>query len=569
MDLDRLQVVLRHRGVHESMDLGLRIHQRWSAPVYRAWFATVVPAWLVILGVTGALDALWLGLLVVWWLKPMWDRIPLFVVSRAIFGATPTLREVFGSLRSLWTQGLLADLTWYRFSPSRAMLMPVGQLEGLSGRRGAARRQVLGRGTELGGALGLLFAGLSLEFIVATGFLGLVLMMLPDGPGLDIEAIFDAIDTGTGPLWARLVPVVGWLGAITVIEPVYVASGFALYLNRRTALEGWDVELSFRRLAARIATRARIAGAVFLAVALASGGPARASTDVPQSIPVEADTLADDEVALEPTVDLVDVDPGAIDLQPGPAPDEAEAAETAAEAVFDRREFGYDREIAQWEPKPVPTFAGIDLTAVQEWMEWVASWSLADWLDDWLEGWLDQPGDETEDDTSAGWFGDGVSNILEVVLWGVVAAMVVGGAVLLWRRRDELARTPRLPRLDPTPEPVAVGTLRGPRTVEAPAATVPDQVWAAWTHGDPDGALALLYNAALAELAHGRELELDDAWTEGDCARAVRAQVGGSPARYFLRVVRARQKISYAHRPPEDHEVRGLCDDWAKLAEVP
>ena len=562
MDLDRLQVVLRRRGVHEAMDLGLRLLQRWSGPVYRAWFATVLPAWGLIIGITYALDLLWLGLLLIWWLKPLWDRVPLFVVSRAIFGATPTVREVWRSLRRLWTHQALADLTWYRFAPGRSMLMPVGQLEGLTGRPAMVRRQVLGRGTELAGATGLLFAGMTLELIVATGFLGLVLMMLPDTPGLDVEAIFDAMDTGTGPLWARLAPVAGWLAAVTVIEPAYVASGFALYLNRRTALEGWDVELSFRRLAARVAARARIAGAIFLAAWVAGSTPTHASDAIPvENIPA----LDDSTMELRPTVDLVVADPSHVDPTPGPDPTTTEAVDAAAEVVFARPEFGYDREVTRWEAKELPTFAGFDLTPLTEWFAWLADWSFADWLDGWFDGWFD--GMETEDtpDTDAGWFGDGLSNMLEVVLWGLVAALIAACAMLLYQRRADFATAPRL---DDEPRRIAStagGDLRGPRVVLAPEATIPEKVWATWVGGDTDNALAMLYNAALAELATGRDLELDDAWTEGDCARAVGAQVGGAPAEYFQRVVRARTHVSYAHRPPADHIVRSLCDDWTQL----
>src|SRR5690606_23002780 len=39
---------------------------------------------------------------------------------------------------------------------------------------------------------------------------------------------------------------------LVVWEPIYVASGFSLYLNRRTILEGWDIELAFRRLRTRL-----------------------------------------------------------------------------------------------------------------------------------------------------------------------------------------------------------------------------------------------------------------------------------------------------------------------------
>ena len=40
--------------------------------------------------------------------------------------------------------------------------------------------------------------------------------------------------------------------AVTLLEPFYVGGGFALYLNRRVELEGWDLEVAFRKAAARI-----------------------------------------------------------------------------------------------------------------------------------------------------------------------------------------------------------------------------------------------------------------------------------------------------------------------------
>ena len=39
-----------------------------------------------------------------------------------------------------------------------------------------------------------------------------------------------------------------------IIEPFYIAANFALYINRRTQLEAWDIELSFRKMAIRLAT---------------------------------------------------------------------------------------------------------------------------------------------------------------------------------------------------------------------------------------------------------------------------------------------------------------------------
>ena len=39
---------------------------------------------------------------------------------------------------------------------------------------------------------------------------------------------------------------------LVVWEPIYVACGFSLYLNRRTVLEAWDIELVFRRMRQRL-----------------------------------------------------------------------------------------------------------------------------------------------------------------------------------------------------------------------------------------------------------------------------------------------------------------------------
>jgi hypothetical protein len=57
--------------------------------------------------------------------------------------------------------------------------------------------------------------------------------------------------------------------AVFLIEPLYVAAGFALYLNRRTLLVGWDLEVALRRIAAQRAGMAAAAAALLLATALA------------------------------------------------------------------------------------------------------------------------------------------------------------------------------------------------------------------------------------------------------------------------------------------------------------
>src|SRR5690606_2016873 len=64
------------------------------------------------------------------------------------------------------------------------------------------------------------------------------------------------------PAWAQFVlHAVAWI-ATSAIEPFYVGAGFGLYLNRRTRIEAWDVEIALRRMRARLASAS---GALLLA----------------------------------------------------------------------------------------------------------------------------------------------------------------------------------------------------------------------------------------------------------------------------------------------------------------
>ncbi len=79
-----------------------------------------------------------------------------------------------------------------------------------------------------------------------------------------LESIFrDRAGVGEGGLAGA---VLGTL-AVSVIEPMYVAAGFTLYLQRRTMLEGWDIELRFRHLTDRVAAAAPRMAAALAALA--------------------------------------------------------------------------------------------------------------------------------------------------------------------------------------------------------------------------------------------------------------------------------------------------------------
>jgi hypothetical protein len=261
MRLDDLQAELRQRNPWEAIDLGFAMARRWWRPLVASWCAAVLPV--------GALIALslhsrpWLAVLLLWWLKPLWGRVPRFVLSRALFGATPTIRAVLSA--KLWRRAP-GDLLWRRPDPLRLFLAPISDLEGLSGAARRRRRAVLGqRGS--GAALALSVIGVLMELAVVLGLAGLVLLMLPDDPRYAAEVVLDRIAIGDPPAWLSAAMPGVYLAAVSLVEPLVVAGGFGLYINRRTRLEGWDVELAFRRLAARL-QGVLTAGLLLLALAL-------------------------------------------------------------------------------------------------------------------------------------------------------------------------------------------------------------------------------------------------------------------------------------------------------------
>jgi hypothetical protein len=273
VDLERLSVRLRPRNAWEALDLGFALGREHAKRAYGAWLAVFVPAAVLALALFREQPA-W-GWLLLWWLKPLFERAVLQVYAADIFGDRPRIRGIVRGLpRLAWRSGILGALTVRRFDLARSLHLPVFVLERLSGREARRRNQVLDRDAR-GAAVWL------------TAMLGLVDVLLAIGGSLAIAFLVDVqtpIETILGG-WMRgrfehgvdtLYGAICASASMTLVEPFYVACGFTLYLQRRTALEGWDIELRFRQLAARVEGARRPAASagacVLLALALGLAG---------------------------------------------------------------------------------------------------------------------------------------------------------------------------------------------------------------------------------------------------------------------------------------------------------
>lgn len=251
MQLDHVAVAIRSRRHWEAIDLGFHMARHWWRPFYAAWFATLLPILLLTHILTWG-HWQWVPM-IIWWLKPVFERPILYVASHAVFGELPTLRE---TLRQTWTQTALPRLLWELtlarpFLFARSFNLAVWQLEGLRGKTARERVRMLGRGADNAPVL-LTWAVSNMELLGLLVFYGVGYLLLPEGYRDRIGDWF-SIDRPE----VQLIQSLMYLFAVSLVGPFYVAGGFALYLNRRTQLEGWDIELAFRRLAERLEQQER------------------------------------------------------------------------------------------------------------------------------------------------------------------------------------------------------------------------------------------------------------------------------------------------------------------------
>ena len=285
MDLERMSVRLRPRNAWEALDLGVALVRANLRPVYAAWLAVFVPA-AVIAHVVFSANPFWAWVLL-WWLKPAFDRAILAVLAPALFGEARPARAFFAApTRAFRRTGLLPALTWRRLDFARSFHLPVVQLERLAGKPMRQRVRVLDRDSR-GAAVWVSFLLLSVELILLLAISLALAVLLP--VQTPIDSVLEA--------WGRRQFAMGEAGtltgsiiaafAVSIVEPVYVACGFTLYLQRRTHLEGWDIELRFRQLAARLSAGA---AAIVLAVGIGVIVPhsdVHAATPEPRGTPAE------------------------------------------------------------------------------------------------------------------------------------------------------------------------------------------------------------------------------------------------------------------------------------------
>lgn len=522
MNLDQLAVRARLRSNWESVDLGILLARRHWVLMAALWLTVAAPLYLI-----GALlfsDYPNWVFFAIWWLKPLYERLPLLVVSRQLFGETIGWRQALGMFRQANARDWFAWLSWRRFSFTRAFDLPVTVLEGSTGRARAARIGVLHRHTS-GTASWLHIVMAHVEMILAFGVAALIYLMLPE----QLEIDWAPLLTADGTLFAWISNGI-YLLILAAVAPFYTCGGFMLYIGRRVTLEAWDIEIHFRRLRARLeqsqrkAARKTAVASTSVNALLLCACLALASVGLPQ--PASADA-----VTPERGQELID--------------------ETLAGEEFHRMET-----VSGWRLKDFKS---------SEFEEFrFPDWLIA--LVEWLEG---LSADDDEDSTSEpGDFGPLIAGITEVLLWTLALALI---AYLLWQLRHHIGGIGRRTRAKNT-------DISRPQTLfglDVRSESLPDDVTAEvlrlWRSGAPRDATSLLYRATLAQLISRFDCAFHDHHTEAECAQLVREDAVQNPrlrpsmVQFFALLTATWQQQAYAHRAPESARMEFLCKQWREV----
>jgi hypothetical protein len=396
MELDRVAAALRPRRPWEGLDLGFALGRAWFRTLWPLWWIGVLPIGLLGLGLTrGRAD---LCMILLWWLKPLYEAPLVYWTSRALFGETPSLRELRAILCASWTRRLLPFLLWRRLSPSRSFAMPIALLEGLRGSAARQRRRILSDGTGTAGWLTLVCY--HFEAILWGGLLLTLYFLVPEEmPRIDLGSALT--DSGSWPYW---VSGLLYLLAFSIVAPFYVCAGFALYLTRRTELEAWDLELAFRQVRSTDRDQGQ-------------GLPGRPRTLGPRARTpgaILASALALAVLASAPGATSHAADP----------PDPAEARALIAEVLADEA-FGRTRKIETWVP-------------------------------------IAQPGEEVDPPAWLGRLGDAAAAIGLVLKWLLLAIAVAAVVLLARRVIRDWRPAPRRRRATRTPGPSSRPMLQDP-----------------------------------------------------------------------------------------------------------
>src|SRR4051812_50210860 len=105
------------------MDLGLAMLQRWWQ-AYGVHLAVLTFSCVISAAVAWGYSRPLIALLLIWWLKPVYDRAVLHVLSRAVFGELQGVRTTLANMAEWLGSGLFMGLSLRPLGMARPLPPP-------------------------------------------------------------------------------------------------------------------------------------------------------------------------------------------------------------------------------------------------------------------------------------------------------------------------------------------------------------------------------------------------------------------------------------------------------------
>jgi hypothetical protein len=246
MRLEEVTMEIRPRTDWEAVDSGFAMVRRDFWRCWTLWWLALIPVWLLIYPLR---DSPWIWLSVMMWAKWIGSRMILHQLSRRLFGENPTWRSLWREIPHAWMRRFFYRMILARLSPWKPLSAAVEELEGLRGEKFRLRMTMITRKGE-GLAILLTFvSGLATLWTSLALFL-IGLLFFPESVQERWWASFDAglFEEQLGFFWLLLTCITV---ASSLVDGFVTGAGFGLYVNSRTWIEGWDIELAFKRIANR------------------------------------------------------------------------------------------------------------------------------------------------------------------------------------------------------------------------------------------------------------------------------------------------------------------------------
>jgi len=412
---------------------------------------------------------------------------------------------------------------------SRGFNLPIWQLEQLRGAQRSERQRILHLAAHSQAAW-LTIVMVHLEMIIVLSLFALIVLFLPANILNDfIDTLFTNSSGGADLAWLDYLNYMFYVSVITLLHPFYIAGNFALYINRRTQLEAWDIELDFKKLAIRIkdlfkpvSNTTPLILTCFLVLAGITATPNTSYAD---------ENNTNNSVSSSSTDSSTDekIEFLAEDRQ------SSEASKKTIKEVMRTKNLNDKKIVKRWSKKEQAKKKKKKKKSEDNDLE---VWSS---LKDILE--------------PIALF---IGVLIEFSLWILIAV----GLFLLYYFRDRwlfLLQGQRKIKDEYQAPEVMFG-------MDVRKESLPDDIiseartlWQANKHRE---ALSLLYRGALIRLINQEQVKLEDSHTEGDILRHTNKQLSAGKQRYLESLTKQWKLIAYAHRSPVESDMQQLFSHW-------